>query len=109
MARISYLWVQRTDIRAGEKGTLIVISPKPPAQKGMEGTLGISPSIRGFNWWFTHTDSDGFETTISGTVNEYGSPKELLEFIRNKPADKQVKFVDVGYFADESPYAIFEY
>jgi hypothetical protein len=109
MARISYLWVQRTDIRECKSGKLIVISPNPPAQKGLEGTLGISPSIRGFNWWFTHADTDGFETTMSGTVGEFVSPKELVEFIKNKPADKPVKFVGAEYFPDESPYAIFEY
>lgn len=109
MARISYLWVQRTDIRAGEKGALIVISPKPPAPKELVGTLGISPSIRGFKWWFACANSDGYEIVMSGPVDDYVTQKELLEFIKNKPTDKQVKFTGIEYFPDESPYARFEY
>lgn len=109
MARISYLWVQRTEIKASETPNLTMGAQESPVSPERMGALGISPSDWCTRWWFTYTDSYGREITMTGPVNEYVTPKELVEFIKNKPADKQVKFVGVEYFSDESPYARFEY
>ncbi len=109
MARISYLWVQRTEIKGNENTNLTALGNTLPASFEKVGNLGISPSDWCTRWWFTYTNIYGHEITMSGPVNEYVTPKELVEFIKNKPADKQVKFVGVEYFSDESPYAIFEY
>lgn len=109
MAWISYLWVERVETKTNENTNLTAQGNTPPVSSEKVGTLGISPSNRGFRWWFTYTDIHGHEITMSGPVDDYVTPKELLEFIKNKPADKQVKFTGIEYFPDESPYARFEY
>lgn len=109
MAWISYLWVRQTEIKANKNPNFKVMGNVPPVANEKVGTLGISPSLGEFRWWFAYTDNQGREITMSGPVDEYVTPKELLEFIKNKPADKQVKFVGIEYFPDESPYAKFEY
>lgn len=110
MAWISYLWVERVETKTNENTKLTVQGNTPPVSSEKVGTLGIASSDSYcVNWWFTYTDGHGREITMSGPLDDYVKPEELLEFIKNKPADKQVKFTGIEYFPDESPYAIFEY